>query len=87
MDEDDYDDRLHDELVAFYYGDKPNKGKNKNMEKKFEVMQPSRLSYKTYEEAEKAAKQYVAKNHNDYVILQAVALANTPTPDVAVTKL
>jgi len=60
---------------------------NENMEKKFIVMRPNQMTHKTYEEAEKQAKQFVARNHDDYVIVQAIALANTPTPDVSVTKL
>ena len=68
-----------------WYG--PKRNGNENMEKKFIVMRPNQMTHKTYEEAEKQAKQFVARNHDDYVIVQAVALANTPTPDVSVTKL
>ena len=60
---------------------------NENMDKQFYVTQPKYMEYKTYEDAEKAAKQFVARNHCDQVILKAIALANTPTPDVEVTKL
>ena len=60
---------------------------NENMEKKFYVMRPGNVDHKTYEDAEKEAKKNVAKTHNDYVIMQAVALAAAPIPDVSVTKL
>ena len=63
------------------------RNENKNMEKQFSILTPSNLNYKTYEEAEKEAKIKVGRNHQDYVIVKAIALANTPTPDVSVTKL
>jgi len=60
---------------------------NENMEKQYAVYTPGNLNYKTYEEAEKDAKIKVGRNHQDYVIVKAIALANAPTPDVSVTKL
>lgn len=83
------DDDFYDEMLALqgWLPTSTRKEKNKDMEKKFSVMTPNYLQFKTYEDAEKDAKQKVARNHQDYVIVQATALANTPTPDVSVTKL
>ena len=77
-------DFLEENLDYLY----PNpKKRNENMEKQFTIMAPNQLNYKTYEDAEKEAKQRVGRNHQDYVIVKAIAVANTPTPDVSVTKL
>ena len=60
---------------------------NENMEKKFYVMSPSSITYKTYEDAEKNAKKYADANKCDYAIMQAIALAQVPTPAIEVVKL
>jgi hypothetical protein len=58
------------------------------MEKKFVVYRESDLKgFKTYEEAEVAAKRNVAANRCDYFIWQPIAVAKSPVPEVEVTKL
>lgn len=59
------------------------------MEKKYAVMVTSNFSYKTYEEAEKAAKQATATDNygRSYVVAKAIALVEAPVPEAVVTKL
>lgn len=59
---------------------------NEDMEKKFAVLIPATLKYKTYEEAEKVAKQSTATNGSDYVIVQAIASTLQPVPEIEVVK-
>lgn len=59
------------------------------MEKKYGVTTSvnGTIKYKTYEEAEKIAKQYTSANGQEYVIVQAVAATMTPVPSIEVVKL
>lgn len=44
-------------------------------------------SYTERADAEKAAKQRVASNHQDYGIYELVAVANNPTPNIEVVAV
>lgn len=56
------------------------------MEKKFAVMLPANLKFKTYEDAEKEAKRFTSTNGGEYAIMQAVATTVQPVPQIEVVK-